>query len=314
MPAGIIATLIPKNIQSNVTICSAFLFMIPVFMSSDDRTSLRQSDFSCQAPFVSSSHAFEELRNTYVGRFIGAGSHQCIRDLVFLLEGELMLYSGDSTMKSPDTRAMVIETLAVGSFAANCYIVGSSAAKQGMIIDPGAEAETILKTVRQAGLSISTIVITHAHVDHVGALREVQEKTNAQFAVHQAEKGFLSSAPMRMLTSLGISPVKSPPRPDRILRDGDHIDVGDLSFEVLHTPGHSSGGICLSGHGVVFSGDTLFNLGVGRTDFPGMSHERLMKSIQEKLMALPDETIVYPGHGPPTTIGDERRANPFLQG
>jgi hydroxyacylglutathione hydrolase len=207
---------------------------------------------------------------------------------------------------------MIIKTLTVGSFAANCYIVGSSETKRGMIIDPGAEAKTILRTVQQMELSISLIVVTHAHIDHVGALHEVQQKTNAKFAIYEVEKGFVFSTPIRMLTSLGVSPVKSPPRPDRLLKDGDVIDLGDLHFEVLYTPGHSSGGICLSGHGVVFSGDTLFNSGVGRTDFPGMSHERLMKSIREKLMVLPDETIVYPGHGPATTIGDERRGNPFL--
>ena len=208
---------------------------------------------------------------------------------------------------------MIIETLTVGPFAANCYIVGSSTTRQGMIIDPGAEPETILETVRQTGLSVSLIVITHAHIDHVGALREVQQSTGAQFAIHEAEKGLLLSAPMRMLTSLGVSPIKSPPRPDKLLKDGDRIDIDDLHFEVLHTPGHSAGGICLFGHGMVFSGDTLFNLGIGRTDFPGMSHQRLMRSIHEKLMVLPDDTVVYPGHGPPTTIGDERRGNPFLQ-
>jgi len=208
---------------------------------------------------------------------------------------------------------MIVKMLVVGPFATNCYIVGSSSTKQGMIIDPGAEAETILGTVQQMGLSIYLIVITHAHMDHVGALHSVKEKTNAAFAVHEDEKGFVLSAPMRMLTSLGVTPFKSPPKPDRLLKDGDRIDISDLHFEVLYTPGHSSGGISLSGHGVVFSGDTLFNFGIGRTDFPGCSHERLMKSIREKLMVLPDETIVYPGHGPPTTIGDERRGNPFLQ-
>jgi hydroxyacylglutathione hydrolase len=207
---------------------------------------------------------------------------------------------------------MIVKMLVVGPFATNCYVVGSSSTKEGMIIDPGAEAETILGTVRQMGLSISLIVITHAHMDHVGALYSVKAKTNAEFAIHEAEKGFVLSSPMRMLTSVGLTPFKAPPKPDRLLKDGDSIDIGDLHFEVLYTPGHSSGGISLSGHGVVFSGDTLFNFGIGRTDFPGCSHERLMKSIREKLMVLPDETIVYPGHGPSTTIGNERRGNPFL--
>jgi glyoxylase-like metal-dependent hydrolase (beta-lactamase superfamily II) len=162
------------------------------------------------------------------------------------------------------------------------------------------------------GLSISLIVATHAHIDHVGALRAVQEKTDAHFALHEAEKALLLTTPMRMLTSIGISPIKAPPRPDKLLKDGDRIDIGDLHFKVLYTPGHSAGGICLSGHGVVFSGDTLFNLGIGRTDFPGMNYKRLLKSIHEKLMVLPDEITIYPGHGPPTTVGDERRGNPFL--
>ena len=224
-----------------------------------------------------------------------------------------MLYFTNSPAKAMKRSPITVKILTVGPFAANCYIVGSTSTKQGMIIDPGADADVIMRTVQETGLSISVIVITHAHMDHVGALREVQQKSSAQFAIHEAEKGFVFSTPMRMLTSIGVSPVKSPPRADTLLKDGDLIDLGDLHFEVLYTPGHSSGGICLSGHGVVFSGDTLFKFGIGRTDFPGMSHERLMYSIREKLMVLPDETIVYPGHGPPTTIGDERRGNPFLQ-
>jgi hydroxyacylglutathione hydrolase len=218
-----------------------------------------------------------------------------------------------SSLKFMERRAMIVKMLVVGPFASNCYIVGSSSTKQGIIIDPGAEAGNILRTVQEMGLSISLIVATHAHMDHIDALRDVKESTNAEFAIHEADKELLSTAPPMSVVAFGLSPFKSAPQPDKLLRDGDQIDVGDLHFEVLHTPGHSPGGICLSGHGVVFSGDTLFNFGIGRTDFAGGSYERLMKSIREKLMVLPDETVVYPGHGPSTTIGDERRGNPFLQ-
>jgi len=216
--------------------------------------------------------------------------------------------------RSTEEEAMVIKMLVVGPLASNCYIVGSSSTKQGMIIDPGAEAGTILRTVRQMGLAISLIVVTHAHIDHIDALRAVKERTNAGFALHEAEQASLSTAPpLGVLASLGLTAFTPYPQPDRLLKDGDDINIGGLQFEVLHTPGHSPGGICLLGHGVVFSGDTLFNCGIGRTDFAGGSYERLIKSIHEKLMVLPDETIVYPGHGPPTTIGDERQRNPFLQ-
>ena len=207
---------------------------------------------------------------------------------------------------------MILKTLVVGPFASNCYIVGSESSKQGIIIDPGAEAKLILRTVNDLGLTIHLILITHAHIDHIGALAPVKEGTGAKFAIHEAEAAAGLGMFSRMLSSMSGGSFSQPPKPDRLLKDGDNIDIDDLSFTVLHTPGHSPGGISLYGHGIIFSGDTLFNHGIGRTDFPGCSYEQIVDSIQNKLMTLPDETIVYPGHGPATTIGEEKRGNPFL--
>jgi len=209
---------------------------------------------------------------------------------------------------------MILKALELGPFASNCYIVGSEKTKEGMIIDPGTEAETIMESVRQLGLSIKLIVATHAHPDHIMALHQVEEATEAPFAMHEAEaSGGIVQAMAGMLGMLMTGSFGAPPKPERLLKDGDIIEVGDLRFAVLHTPGHSPGGISLYGHGVVFSGDTLFNFGIGRTDFPGCSYTELMDSIHNKLMALPDETVVLPGHGPQTTIATERKYNPFLR-
>jgi len=207
---------------------------------------------------------------------------------------------------------MILKELVVGPVATNCYIVGSESSKRGMIIDPGAEARQILSTVSDLGLTISLIVVTHLHFDHVGALAPVKEKTGAKIAVHETEAEAGLGIFSRMISSMTGGTFSQPPKPDRLLKDSDTIEVDGLRFTVLYTPGHSPGGISLYGHGIVFSGDALFNYGIGRTDFPGCSHEELMNSIQNKLMTLPDETIVYPGHGPSTTIGEERRGNPFL--
>lgn len=210
---------------------------------------------------------------------------------------------------------MLLRVLELGPFVANCYIVGAEKTKEGMIIDPVAEAETIMDEVRQLGLTIKLIVATHAHPDHIMALRQVKEETGAPFAMHEAESSGKIAPGMARIMGLFMTGSPKPlPKPDRLLEDGDIIEVGDLSFTVLHTPGHSPGGISLYGHGVVFVGDTLFNFGIGRTDFPGCSYQKLMDSIKNKLMTLPGETIILPGHGPRTTIGTERQYNPFLVG
>jgi len=208
---------------------------------------------------------------------------------------------------------VIIEKVVVGPFASNCYIVGSESDKKGMIIDPGDEAEEILSKVEDLVLDIKYIALTHGHIDHVGALKKIKEATGAEVAIHADDAPSLKEGGglLMSLLTVGLS-YPAPPSPDRLLKDGDSIDVGDFHFLVLHTPGHTLGGICLLGEGVVFSGDTLFNYGIGRTDLPGGNYNQLMDSIKTKLMTLPDETVVYPGHGPETTIGVERKGNTFL--
>jgi len=208
---------------------------------------------------------------------------------------------------------MILKTLELRPFMSNCYIVGSEESRDGMIIDPGAEAEVILDTAEQLGLSISLIVATHCHMDHIGAVAQVKEATGAEFALHEADTGGLTQSLSRRLGPLLGGSFRSPPQPDRLLKEGDVLKLGELGFTVLHTPGHSLGGICLYGPGLVFCGDTLFNFSIGRTDFPGCSYELLLDSIFSKLMTLPDETKVFPGHGPATTIGIEREWNPYLR-
>ena len=204
---------------------------------------------------------------------------------------------------------MILKKLELGMFASNCYIVGDESTKEGMIIDPGADAKQILRTVEDLGLTIKVIALTHSHMDHVGALSEVKEATGAEIAIHTDEAKFFQRQPRRGV----FNPFSQPlPDPDRLLQEGDTIDIGNLHFRVLHTPGHTPGGMCLLEEGIVFCGDTLFNFGIGRADFPGASYDQEIESIQTKLMTLPDATVVCPGHGPDTTIRVEREFNPFL--
>jgi glyoxylase-like metal-dependent hydrolase (beta-lactamase superfamily II) len=206
---------------------------------------------------------------------------------------------------------MILDVLLVGPLGVNCYILGDEHTRQAVVIDPGGNPREILKTIEKRALKIIAIVNTHAHFDHVLALTEVRAATGAPFLLHAGEAQILASAQMSG-AMFGMA-MRQPAPPDRLLNDGDTIPVGALRLKVLHTPGHTPGGICLLFDNRVIVGDTLFQSGIGRTDFPGGDYATLMTSIRDKLLTLPDETIVYPGHGPATTIGEERALNPFLR-
>ncbi len=203
---------------------------------------------------------------------------------------------------------MKIEMLAFGQYSANCYVVYDEAGKDAIIIDPGSGGDEIGKWVKDNGLKVKFIVLTHSHPDHIGALRAVKEATGATVAIHSDDVLGLQMG--HRWGQAGSMPL---PAPDILLKDGDSLDAGNLHFSVIHTPGHTQGGICLLIDGVLFSGDTLFNSSVGRSDMPGGNGGQLIKAIFARLLTLPDETVVLPGHGPETTIGAERRSNPFLR-
>jgi glyoxylase-like metal-dependent hydrolase (beta-lactamase superfamily II) len=208
---------------------------------------------------------------------------------------------------------MLLKTVVVTEFMTNCFILGDEQTKKGIVIDPGGEAEKILRQIEALGVEIMTIVNTHAHVDHIGAIREIKDATGAQVMMHRSELPLLQAA-SRMGRLFGIH-VEQPPDPDRFLAEGDEVSFGDgLSLKVIETPGHSPGGIALvaSEGKLCFAGDTLFAGSIGRTDLPGGDYHTLISSIKTKLLPLGDDMKVLPGHGPATTLGAERRHNPFL--
>lgn len=206
---------------------------------------------------------------------------------------------------------VLLDRLEVGSFATNCYLVACSKTREAVIIDPGDEGGRIIKRVQELKLRVKYVLNTHAHIDHIGANDEVRAALKVPLLAHAADLPRYRTPQASLALFRGR--VEAEP-PDRFLEEGDVLEAGTLKIKVLETPGHSPGGITLDINGVLFVGDTLFAGSIGRTDFPGGSYQSLIQNIKEKILIYPDDTEVFPGHGPPTTVGDERRYNPFLVG
>lgn len=208
--------------------------------------------------------------------------------------------------------SLKLETIVNGPFQENCILAWDDETKTGVLIDPGDEPERLLRTASFLGIQVEGIYNTHGHLDHAGAVAAVQDKLGAPFAIHPADRFLLDALPAQA-RMFGLPAVRVP-KVDRELADGDTVTVGGHTAEVLHTPGHTPGGVCFLFPGVVVVGDTLFAGSIGRTDLPGGSHVQLLSSIRERLLGLDDATRVLCGHGPATTIGLERKHNPFLTG
>lgn len=205
---------------------------------------------------------------------------------------------------------MIFEAMAVGAYYSNCYIVGSDSTKEAAIIDPGADFNKINKKIIELGLIPKIIILTHAHGDHIGAVTDFIENYRTLVYIHKDDADVLKDGNKnfsKVLTGKGISI-----NPDVVLEDKDEIKLGDLTFEIIHTPGHTKGSICIKVGNIMLTGDTLFNKSIGRTDFPGGSFEEIINSIQEKIFKYDDEIIIYPGHNSPSTIKSEKLGNPFV--
>lgn len=205
---------------------------------------------------------------------------------------------------------MNIHKFTIGNFAVNNYLVHSVNSSQAILFDAGEDTEIILNKIDQLKLDLKYLVNTHGHSDHIAGNNKILQNTDAQLLIHQDEVEYLSDPTLNLSGFLGIN-LYSPP-PDRLLKDGDIITIDSLSFCVVHTPGHTPGHISLVSNEYAFVGDVIFQGSIGRTDFPKASSQQLIESIRNKIYQLPDNTILYPGHGPNTSVGEEKRNNPFI--
>jgi hydroxyacylglutathione hydrolase len=209
---------------------------------------------------------------------------------------------------------LIFESIAVGPLQCNCYILGCERTRQGVVIDPGDEGDLILPLVEKHRLNIKYILSTHAHIDHVGDLEELKSRTGAEVLLHEKDLILYQNLPVQAAW-LGLSTPETT-EIDHFVHDKDTLNFGDHTGNILFTPGHTPGSLCLHLPGrtsQLFAGDTLFRGSIGRTDLWGGCYEDILRSIRDKLLALDDWTVIYPGHGPATTIGEEKRSNPFLQ-
>jgi glyoxylase-like metal-dependent hydrolase (beta-lactamase superfamily II) len=209
-------------------------------------------------------------------------------------------------------RTIRVHVMEVGPLAVNCYIVEHVSARKAAVIDPGGDGRAILGEVGRLGLSVDKILLTHGHFDHVGAVRLLRETSGAKVHIHADDVERMATARRQGLI-FGLS-VPDPPQPDVIVGEGDAVTFEDRKFLVTHTPGHTPGCVSYLLGKMAFVGDLIFAGSIGRTDLPGGDHDALLRAVREKIFVLPDDTVLFPGHGPATTVGEEKRSNPFFTG